>query len=197
MILFVGLGNPGEKYAETRHNAGFMVLDRFARQKRIEFRQHKYDSLVGRAMVSGHELVLLKPQTYMNLSGKGVLKAMRSLQLTPEQIVVVYDDIDLPLGRIRIRARGGSAGHNGIKSITEMLQTDNFARMRVGVGRPSEMQDPAEYVLENFTESEKEILHQVIDLAADALFSIAHQGIEKAMNLYNRKCILVSEEPEQ
>jgi peptidyl-tRNA hydrolase, PTH1 family len=194
MILFVGLGNPGDKYADSRHNVGFMVLDRFANQRRIVFNQHKYDSLLGRSTICGQELILLKPLTYMNLSGAAVLKAVRSLKLTAEQVFVVYDDIDLPLGRVRIRTRGSSAGHNGIKSISEMLQTEEFARMRVGVGRPPEDQDPADYVLESFSQVDRKILDDVINLSAEALFSIVHKGIEKTMSIYNRKTLPVNDE---
>ena len=194
MILFVGLGNPGDKYAASRHNVGFMILDRFANQRRIVFNQHKYDSLLGRSTICGQELILLKPLTYMNLSGTAVLKAVRSLKLTAEQVFVVYDDIDLPLGRVRIRTGGGSAGHNGIKSISEMLGSEEFPRMRVGVGRPPEDQDPADYVLESFSHVDSEILADVINLSAEALFSIVHKGIEKTMNIYNRKTLVGNDE---
>ena len=194
MILFVGLGNPGDRYAATRHNVGFMVLDRFAEQRRITLNKHKYDSLMGRTTIAGQAAVLLKPMTFMNLSGKAVLKAVRSFQLSPEQVFVAYDDIDLPLGRIRIRTQGSSAGHNGIKSITEALGSQSYSRMRVGVGRPPEHQDPADYVLEEFDPAEKEILENVINLSAEALFSVVHIGIEKTMNLFNRKCLLENDE---
>ena len=187
MMLLVGLGNPGNQYAQTRHNIGFMVIDAFARKRRAILSQHRFGSYSGKTTIAGAEVVMIKPQTFMNRSGEAVLKAVTALKLDPQQIFVVCDDIDLPFGRIRIRLKGGSAGHNGIKSIAERLRTEDFPRLRVGIGRPPEDVDPADYVLEKFSSLEEEKLEHLIDIASEALHVVFHRGTREAMNIYNRK----------
>lgn len=187
MKLIVGLGNPGLQYAGTRHNVGFMAVDLFAGERRVKIDQWKYEALTGRARVAGENVMLMKPQTYMNLSGRAVIRAVRDLDLTPQQVFVIHDDMDLPLGQIRIRQQGNAAGHNGMKSITAVLGTEAFPRIRIGIGRPLQNMDPAGYVLEPFDQSEMAILNRVIAETAEALYSLLYTGIERTMGRYNRR----------
>ncbi len=196
MILLVGLGNPGAKYENTRHNVGFMVIDEIARRQRVLLNKRKYDSLTGSTHISGSDIILMKPQTYMNLSGNAVKSAVHSLKVDLDHMLILHDDIDLPLGRIKIKLGGGSAGHNGIRSIADVLSSSEFPRMRIGVGRPPEFTDPADYVLEDFCPQEIPILRDIVGGSADAAYAFIQMGLEKAMNRYNRKEFLSKESPE-
>ncbi len=185
MFLMVGLGNPGRKYMYTRHNVGYDTLDLFARKHAIALNNPKFEGLTGKKEIFGHQITLLKPLTYMNLSGISVLQAMEYYRLDTGRLIVVYDDVDLDLGKLRIR-RGGSAGtHNGMKSIIYHLETDNFPRIRLGIGRPEDGEELARYVLDSFPEEERTIINRAIDRAVGAIETILQDGIEKAMSLFN------------
>jgi PTH1 family peptidyl-tRNA hydrolase len=188
MKLIVGLGNPGKSYAGNRHNMGFQCLDYFASRHRIPInkRRLRLKSLktkYGMGEVADMQVVLAKPQTYMNNSGEAVGQLMRRLDVQLENLIVIYDDMDLPLGKLRIRQRGGAAGHNGIASIIRSLGNEEFPRIRVGIGRPDV--DEVSYVLGNFTTEEKKIATETIVRVSDVILCILTDGLEAAMNQYN------------
>ncbi len=190
--LVVGLGNPGRKYEKNRHNVGFMAVDYFARLHNIELNIKKKKALFGRGYCNGEEVVLLKPQTFMNLSGEAVLYLASFLKIKSQNIIVIADDSDLPFGMIRIRRSGGSGGHNGIKSLIFSLKTSDFPRIRIGIGRPDPESgvDLSDYVLQDFTDNELKILNSILMDVADALYLIITSSIDEAMNKYNRKIAL-------
>ena len=159
----VGLGNPEGEYAGTRHNVGFMVLDRIAEKVKAGFKENICNSAVARTKVNDEELVLAKPQTYMNRSGGAVAALLRELSLEKEELTVIHDDIDIALGKIKEKTGGGSAGHNGIESVAAALGSEDFRRIRIGVGRPPSGMDPADYVLSAFEEDEMETVDQVLE----------------------------------
>ncbi|GEK91621.1 aminoacyl-tRNA hydrolase [Alkalibacterium kapii] len=169
MKLIIGLGNPGGKYRETKHNIGFIVLDEIAFQMGWAFNRSKFDSVYAEGMVKGEKVLLIKPQTYMNDSGRSVRPWMDYYNLSNEDIVVVYDDMDLPTGKIRLRQKGGAGGHNGIKSIIDHIETKNFNRLRIGIGRPFENQTVISHVLSPFHKSEHENMLFSVKKAADAV----------------------------
>lgn len=182
--LVVGLGNPEGEYAGTRHNLGFGVVDELAGRQRVQVRDRAARSLTGRVRAEGREVVLAKPQTYMNLSGTAV-KALRAKYGVPlEHTVIVHDELDLPFGRIRVRLDGSAAGHNGVESVIESLGTRDFIRVRIGVGRP--IGPGMEYLLSPFTASEREALPPIIARAADAVLSIVQLGLDRTMTDFNR-----------
>ena len=185
MKLVVGLGNPGRQYAATRHNVGFMVIDRLARELNVAMTKKMFNTLVGQGLVDREKIVLAMPQTYMNLSGQAVGALLNWHKLDPVDLIVVYDDLDLPAGTLRIRPSGGSGGHKGMQSIIEVLGTENFARVRVGIGRPEIVDmETADYVLSRLDPKEME---EGLKTAAGAVVSTVRDGLEKAMNLYNRR----------
>lgn len=186
MIIVVGLGNPGRKYAGTRHNVGFMVADCLADKLKTNFTE-KEDYLLAKAKIDDKDILIVKPTTYMNLSGRAVKRLVdsRILQSLPESLIVIQDDLDLDVGKIKIRKNGSSGGHRGVQSIIEALGTKNFLRIKIGIGKdPSK--DPADYVLSPFTKTEKSIIKEKIDLATDAIVTIVTDGVDRAMNIYNR-----------
>jgi PTH1 family peptidyl-tRNA hydrolase len=183
--LITGLGNPGKEYRDTRHNSGFMLLDRLAEKLSVTFSRVEMKALVTKSTYMGQRLILAKPQTYMNLSGQAVNSLLRFYKVPLDNLLVVYDDVDLPLGTIRLRPAGGSAGQKGMISIIERLGTEEFPRMRLGVGRPPGRMDSASYVLQNFTKDEKELFLPTLDRSVQAVFLFITQGIEAAMNQYN------------
>ncbi|HZW83012.1 MAG TPA: aminoacyl-tRNA hydrolase [Candidatus Deferrimicrobium sp.] len=185
MKMLVGLGNPGGQYAATRHNVGFMAIEHIAKSKGTPFKG-KFQSELGEITLAEEKVILLKPQTFMNLSGRAVREAMNWYKLTHEDIVIIYDDMDLPFGKIRLREQGSPGGHNGIKSLIAELGTQNFPRVRVGIGRPPQAWDPADYVLGNFSAQEHSELPQVLDNIQQAVLAILSQGFVKAMNTHNR-----------
>lgn len=186
MLLVVGLGNPGPEYASTRHNAGFMVVDRLARVLGLSWRRAPYPGLEARGGAAGERLVLLKPMTFMNLSGGAVAAAARRHGAGPAEICVVYDDLDLPPGALRIRGGGGGAGgHRGVLSIIEALGSRDFLRVRVGIGRPLPGQDAARHVLSPFAEREWEAVAPALERAAEAVLAVLREGPERAMNRFN------------
>jgi peptidyl-tRNA hydrolase, PTH1 family len=186
MKLIVGLGNPGKKYQRTRHNLGFLIIDRLANQHHVAVTKKLCGALVGDWSLGGEQIVLAKPQTFVNRSGAAVEGLLREYRGTADDLVVVYDDLDLSFGRIRIRAGGSAAGHRGILSILESLAGASFYRIRVGIGRPPDGVDAADYVLEPFTGEEVEELKMVVDRAAESVVCFLDNGPRRAMELYNR-----------
>ncbi len=186
MLLIAGLGNPGAEYEVTRHNIGFMFLDRLAELHGISCTSQGLSSLWGRGSIAGEEVLLVKPQTYMNRSGDAVSWAVSELSLDSISVVVAYDDSDLPLGRLRLRQNGGSGGHKGIESIIGCLCTSDFRRIRLGIGRPdSSSHGLSGYVLEPFTEEETVQVDELITMAVDSIEVLIKDGIGSAMNRFN------------
>ena len=185
MRLLVGLGNPGSQYAETPHNAGFVVLDRFAAKHRLPAFAKKFEGLFARGPVLGHDLGALKPQTYMNLSGDSVAEALRYLPVEPADMIVVFDEMDIPSGKLRLRKSGGHGGHNGLRSIIDALGSKDFPRIRVGVGRPEGGREPTGHLLGKPTADERARLSALADVAVDALEIALTQGFEIAMSRFN------------
>jgi PTH1 family peptidyl-tRNA hydrolase len=192
--LIVGLGNPETEYGDTRHNMGFACVRELAHRLGVSVERKRWDSLVGRSEKKGVWLVM--PQTYMNLSGQAVAKALRDTKLTPAQTWLVYDELDLPLCRMRIRIGGSGAGHNGVKSVISSLGTDAFVRFRVGIGKPSHRgrESGVHYVLGRFTKAEAERLPKIVSGVADALELALERDVERAMDVYNRPNALGCEE---
>jgi len=184
MKLIVGLGNPGRPYAQTRHNAGFRVVDRLARRWQIGLTRQKFSAQMGDGTIAGHHVILLKPTTWMNRSGQAVAEASRFYKLALEDLLVISDDLDLPIGRIRLRAGGSAGGHKGLADIIACLGTDEFARLRVGIGRPDDG-DAVDYVLSPFRPEQLAIAQQAEARAAEAAETWTAQGIQAAMNKYN------------
>ncbi len=190
MYLVVGLGNPGPDYAGTRHNMGFRLVDGLAERLGAAVSRPLFKSLTGRVSVSGKTVILAKPQTYMNLSGNSVAALVNWFKIPPAGLLVVYDDIDLPAGKIRLKPRGGHGGHRGMESIIEKLGSGDFARLRIGIGRPADPdRDVAEWVLGRLTPEEEEIAGRTLERAADAVIALIGEGIEAAMNRFNRDVV--------
>jgi PTH1 family peptidyl-tRNA hydrolase len=179
VFLILGLGNPGPRYELTRHNAGFLVLDNLADKYKIKLTQHKYRSLYGKGEIEGLPVILAKPMTYMNESGKAIKALLSAFNLSPEQILVTHDDIDLPLGKIKTKLKGGDGGQLGIRSTIETLQTREFYRVRIGVDRPEDREEIVDYVLSPFTEEESGLLNNVMNKAV--------QTIEAALKELNQQ----------
>jgi PTH1 family peptidyl-tRNA hydrolase len=179
------LVNPGRQYRNNRHNIGFMLMDRLAERLKVSFSRVESKALVTKANYQDQRLILAKPQTYMNLSGQAVGAILKYYKIPIENLLVAYDEVDLPLGTIRIRPSGGSAGHKGMKSIFERLGTQDFPRLRLGVGRPPGRMDAANYVLQDFPEDETEIVSSLLDHSVDAVLIFISEGLETAMNQYN------------
>lgn len=187
MFLIAGLGNPGKEYERTRHNAGFQCIDYLSALYRIPVTKARFKSLTGEGIIQGKKVVLLKPQTYMNNSGEAVKAAADFYKIETGNIVVIYDDADLEPGVIRIRRKGSSGTHNGMKSIIYHLQTDEFPRFRIGIGKPFDNQDMVSYVLGKHNEDEQRIMNEVIEKTAMAVGVFLAAGIETAMSKYNGK----------
>lgn len=186
MKLFIGLGNPGPKYTKTRHNAGFMVLDALSKEWDITFNDHKkFKGEVGTGIIKGEKVILLKPTTYMNLSGESVRAVMDFYDISVEEIIVIYDDLDLPNGKIRIRLKGSAGGHNGIKSLIAHIGTQEFKRIRIGIDRHPKI-PVIDYVLGKFTEDEKALINQAIDLSVKACELTLTESFNKVMTEFNR-----------
>lgn len=185
MHIITGLGNPGKKYKHTRHNVGFMVIDKIAEKLSINVNKVKFKGLFGSTNYKGEKILLLKPHTYMNCSGESVKDILSFYKVPLENLIVIYDDMDLPVGKIRIRPKGSSAGHNGIKSIIYQVSSENFPRIRIGIGKPPENFETTNYVLGKFTNEQKEKIEKAIDAAADAALVIVEKGIQQAMNQFN------------
>jgi len=185
--LVAGLGNPGDKYAGTRHNIGFLVVQELAERASVSLKKKGYQGVYGAGNVAGQQATLLLPQTFMNLSGASVGSACKSLGLGPGDLIVIHDDIDLPFGTLKIKTGGGHGGHNGIRSIREILGSGEFVRVKVGVGRPSGGGDVAGYVLGPFSAEEKKALGTVLENAAMAVETILEKGVAWAMNEFNNR----------
>ena len=183
MKVIVGLGNPGKKYSDTRHNIGFRVLEEIARRSSIEKEESRFDAIIGHIRIGGEKVLLVKPLTYMNLSGKTVQPLARWFKLNLSDLIIIYDDMDLPPGALRLRAQGGSGGHKGMASIIERLGTQEFARIRIGIGRPNN--EAINWVLGRFSPSEQKLMEEVISQAVAAVECWIKQGIDQAMNEYN------------
>lgn len=181
----VGLGNPGGEYESTRHNVGFQVLDRLAARKTIDIRRPEFEALTARAELGRSMVLLVKPQTFMNASGLSAAAALADLGLKPERLLVVYDDLDLPVGRLRIRTEGGDGGHRGVASLIQELATTTFARLRVGIGRPAEGSTVLEHVLQPFSVGEQKDVDATVDRAADAVEAVVRDGVVHAMEAFN------------
>ncbi len=186
-FVIIGLGNPGRKYERTRHNAGFMALDELARRAGIGIDQEKHHAAVGRGRLEAHDAVLAKPQTFMNESGRAVSALLREQYLAVNSLIVVHDELDLPLSTIRVKSGGGHGGHNGLRSLIEFLGTGEFNRVRVGIGRPAPGMDAADYVLAPFLPDERVAAAEAVQKAADAVMVILADGMTKAMNQFNQK----------
>lgn len=185
-FLVVGLGNPGREYENTRHNAGFMALDRLAEKCGADVKRIKFKGLTGTGMVGGKRVLFLKPGTYMNLSGQSVAEAMTFYKLPPEQVLVLFDDINLAPGKLRVRRKGSDGGHNGIKNIIYLSGSDQFPRVKIGVGqKPSPEYDLADWVLSKFSAADQKALDPALDAACAAAELIVQGEADKAMNLYN------------
>ena len=183
--LIVGLGNPGLAYRHNRHNVGFMVADALAEKLEIPLKRVKFKAQIGNGKLEGIPIIIAKPLTFMNKSGEAVAPLVRYFKVPLERLLVIHDDMDLPLGTLRMRPSGGSAGHNGMLSIFDKLGTNAIPRLRVGIGRPPGRMDPADYVLQDFPKSDEELLKMVIAQACEAALAFITNGLEKAMNTYN------------
>lgn len=185
MNLIVGLGNPGEKYKNTKHNTGFRAIDVLSEKLSIDVSKNKFSAKIGQGMVQDKKIILAKPQTYMNLSGESIVQIMDYYKIAPEDLYVIYDDIDIDVGKLRIRKRGSAGTHNGMRNIIYMLQDDNFPRFRIGISKPGENMDLISYVITPFTKQQDEHIQKVLELCADAVIMSLNDGIDKAMNKYN------------
>lgn len=193
MKLIVGLGNPGRIYAHNRHNIGFMCINHFAKAQGIRFDKKHGQSRTGLGDVAGEKVVLARPQTYMNLSGQSVSRLVSRFDIGPNSLIVIHDDLDLPVGKIRLRHGGGSGGHKGINSIINHLESEDFYRIRVGIGRPAIFEGAPKdreaeiiaYVLNDFTPDEEEIITRTIPQVSEALICLLTEGLDAAMNKFN------------
>ena len=187
MIVIAGLGNPGSKYDGTKHNVGFRVIDKLACDYNINMTKLKHKALIGEGMIKNKKVMLVKPQTYMNLSGESIREILNFYKVPMENFIVIYDDISLPIGGTRIREKGSAGGHNGIKNIISQTGTDVFLRIKVGVGEKPNGWDLADYVLSKFTKDEEASLVGGIDRAVSAVEIILSEGVKEAMNKTNQK----------
>jgi PTH1 family peptidyl-tRNA hydrolase len=188
-FVFVGLGNPGREYENTRHNIGFLVISRLAQRWGIEIARYRFNALTGDGTAKSKRVALVMPQTYMNNSGSAVGSFVHFYKLEPDRLMVINDDLDLPFGSIRLRKSGGSAGQKGMQSIIDRLGTNEFPRLRVGIGRPPGRMDPVDYVLKKFKPKDEPVLSQLLDTCADAVETYLEHGIEKAMTKYNHSIL--------
>lgn len=185
IALVAGLGNPGEKYDKTRHNAGFLVIDRLSEQFSIPLNKNKFDLIYGRGTIDGSNVIIAKPMAFMNRSGPPIRKLADYFGITCEEILIIYDDIDLAFERIKIKEKGGHGGHNGIRSLVDAFGTSDFARLRIGIGRPGSKTDVTGHVLGRFSVEEAEILTRMVESAGQAVVSVINDGLTLAMNNFN------------
>ena len=188
MKLVVGLGNPGIEYQFTPHNLGFLTIDRIAQRCNVDVASRRCQAATGKARIAGQEVLLAKPETYMNLSGLSVRKLVEDLEVNPaDGLIVVYDELDLPFGTLRLKQRGGTAGHNGVESLVGSLGTDEFIRIRLGIQPDHPVRDGAKFVLAQFKKSQLEAVDDLIERGADAVEAILKDGIGAAMNRFNQR----------
>ncbi len=185
--LIAGLGNPGREYRQNRHNIGFMLIDHLARRWDLMISRMQSEALIADGRVDGEKVYLVKPQTFMNLVGRSVASVARYYRIPPSNLIVIYDDLDLPLGIVRIRPEGGSGGHRGMASIIDALKSKRFPRMRIGIGRPSGKMDPANFVLQDFRTDDADLLDMTLQRSAACIHTLLFDGIEMAMNSCNPK----------
>ncbi len=186
MYIIAGLGNPGKKYEKTRHNMGFLVLDELASAHEIKIGRIKHKALIGEGRIAGEKVVLVKPQTYMNLSGESLREVVKYYNVPDKNLIVIYDDLDLETGTLRIRKKGSAGSHNGMKSVIYQLQTDEFPRIRIGIGESGGL-DRKDFVTAKVADAEAELLAETIRNAARAIDCIIEDGIDEAMNRFNTK----------
>jgi PTH1 family peptidyl-tRNA hydrolase len=185
MYLIVGLGNPGSEYAQTRHNLGFMLVDKLAAEAGAMVKRSECRALIGNAVIESQRVLLVKPQTYMNLSGEAVGCLNQKYEIDATSLIVISDDLALPFGSIRLRERGSAGGHNGLKSIIGVLGTNEFVRLRIGIQPDHPLSDSKRFVLDEFSKAERELLPEILERAAEALRSVLRDGVAKAMSLFN------------
>ncbi|MBQ1352394.1 MAG: aminoacyl-tRNA hydrolase [Firmicutes bacterium] len=193
MHIIAGLGNPGRKYENTRHNLGFITVDRLAEEHGISVTKSKHKALIGEGRISGQKVLLVKPQTFMNLSGEAVRAVMDYYKEPVENLLVIYDDADIPAGAVRIRKKGGAGTHNGMRSVVSCLGDDGFARIRIGIGTQDD-RDIVDHVLGGFTREEADVMREAVLTAVSAVECMLSEGIDIAMNEYNTRKETVSEE---
>ena len=184
-LVVVGLGNPGSKYAETRHNIGFWSIDRIAAEHSIDVSARNKATVVGEGTIADRRVVLVRPRTFVNRSGEATRYLLARYRIPADKLLIVYDDINLPLGKLRLRARGTAGGHNGLRSIIEALGTEDFPRMRIGIGRPAAAQDQVSYVIGAMSPEERNVADEMLDSVARAVSAILTDGIDTAMNRFN------------
>ena len=185
MYIIVGLGNPENEYSNTRHNMGFDTINKIAKQYNIEISKTNFKGQYGTGTIENEKVILLKPQTYMNLSGESVKEILKFYKLSTDNLIIIYDDIDIEAGIIKLRKTGGSGTHNGMKSVINEIQTEKFPRVRIGIGRPEYKGDLINYVIGKIPEQEIQVLDKSTTLAKDAVIEIIKNGIDKAMNKFN------------
>jgi len=183
--LMVGLGNPGLQYERTRHNLGFMLIDRLARQMQTQVKREECRALIGRAEIEGRRVELVKPQTFMNLSGEAINCLLKKPDRSADKLIVVADDLALPIGTMRLRGKGSGGGHNGLKSIIDCLRTNEFIRLRIGIQPEHPISNTKNFVLENFSKSETETIEEVLEKSAEAIRAVIRDGVERAMAKFN------------
>lgn len=187
MFLIIGLGNPGQKYKDTRHNVGFGVIDKIAQTLNIEVDKKEHQGLVQSAFWHGKKILLVKPQTYMNLSGQTVGELINYYHDQIDNLLVIHDDLDLPVGQLRFKKHGGTGGHNGLKSIVQHLNSQEFDRLKIGIGRPKGPMDVKAFVLTSFAAEERQSLEETIERASEAVKTWMLEGIDRAMNEFNKR----------
>lgn len=185
MYLIVGLGNPGRNYVDTRHNVGFMTIDRIANKHNIEVIKSKHNALIGEGSIKGERVILMKPMTFMNESGRAIIDCVRFLKIPIDNIIVICDDIDIPFGTVRVKKKGSAGTHNGLKSIINHTKDQNFPRIKISVGKKPAYMDLANFVLSRFSNDEKKVLDLQIDDAVEATELIIKSGVDEAMNKLN------------
>ena len=185
MYLIIGLGNPEDKYSNTRHNMGFDVINEISKACDIKVSKSKFDALYGMGEIKGEKVILVKPQTYMNLSGESVIKFKKFYKISNKNIIIIYDDMDLKVGDIRLKAKGSAGSHNGMKSVIQNLNTEDFTRIRVGIGAPENKEDIINYVIGQIPKRERAILNESIEIAKNSVIEVLENGIDIAMNIFN------------
>ncbi len=185
MYLIVGLGNPEEEYGNTRHNMGFDTINKIANKYNIEINKKKFKGLYGTGIIEGQKVILLKPQTYMNLSGESIKEAIDFYKIPEENLIIIYDDIDITPGIIKIRKKGGPGTHNGMKSVIQNIQTEKFPRVRIGIGKPEQKGELIQYVIGPINKEDKEILDKATTQGKEAVIEIIKNGVDIAMNKFN------------
>lgn len=185
MFIIVGLGNPGNKYSFTKHNIGFITAEYFAEQHNINISKTKYKALYGEGTIGGEKVIIAKPQTYMNLSGESVIELLNWYKVPISNLIVIYDDIDIDIGKLRIRPKGSAGTHNGMRSIIYHTRSEDFPRIRIGIGKPPSYMDLADYVISRFTDEEVSPMREAVMKASKAIEQIIKSGVDSAMNKFN------------